>query len=117
MNQIFYYQYDSYFIILLINEISLGGQVPAGSALSDDYIYCNMCTRKYNENAYSKHLPTCERRTKEAQFKKGGGNSNAQFSQNTGNRSNFGNVNNTNKMGGNNMMMNNNNMNPRYGRK
>lgn len=28
-----------------------------------------MCNRRYNENAYSKHLPTCERRTKEAAMK------------------------------------------------
>ncbi len=28
-----------------------------------------MCNRKYNEQAYNKHLPTCERRTKEAMIK------------------------------------------------
>lgn len=28
-----------------------------------------MCNRKYNENAFDKHLPTCERRAKESQFK------------------------------------------------
>ena len=43
--------------------------MPTSSVLTDDYVYCNMCTRKYNENAYSKHLPTCERRTKEAMLK------------------------------------------------
>jgi hypothetical protein len=28
-----------------------------------------MCSRRYNESAYDKHLPTCERRTKEAAIK------------------------------------------------
>lgn len=39
------------------------------SVLSEDYILCNMCSRKYNEQAYSKHIPTCERRTKEPSIK------------------------------------------------
>jgi hypothetical protein len=39
------------------------------SSLTDDYTLCDMCGRKYNENAYNKHLPTCERRTKEALMK------------------------------------------------
>lgn len=39
------------------------------SAITDDYTHCNMCNRKYNEQAYMKHLPTCERRTKEAMMK------------------------------------------------
>ena len=39
------------------------------SAITDDYTLCDMCNRKYNEQAYTKHLPTCERRSKEAQMK------------------------------------------------
>ena len=42
------------------------------SAFTEDYTHCNMCNRRYNENAYSKHLPTCERRTKEAAMKSKG---------------------------------------------
>jgi hypothetical protein len=45
------------------------GFVPTPSVFTEDYISCNMCNRRYNENAYSKHLPTCERRTKEAAMK------------------------------------------------
>jgi hypothetical protein len=39
------------------------------SVINDDYIQCSHCDRRYNENAYNKHLPTCERRTKEAVMK------------------------------------------------
>jgi hypothetical protein len=39
------------------------------SSISDDYVLCNMCNRNYNEQAYHKHLPTCERKTNEANFK------------------------------------------------
>jgi len=39
------------------------------SVITEDYSHCNMCNRKYNDNAYAKHLPTCERRTKEATLK------------------------------------------------
>jgi hypothetical protein len=39
------------------------------SVLTEDYQLCNMCNRKYNEQAFGKHLPTCERRTKEANMK------------------------------------------------
>ena len=28
-----------------------------------------MCNRRYNESAFTKHLPTCERRSKEAAAK------------------------------------------------
>ncbi len=50
---------------------SKGGKVPfvnVPSSITDDYKHCIMCDRKYNENAYTKHLPTCERRTREAQM-------------------------------------------------
>jgi hypothetical protein len=39
------------------------------SSISDDYSLCDMCGRKYNEQAYTRHLPTCERRTKDAMMK------------------------------------------------
>jgi hypothetical protein len=38
-------------------------------ASNDDYSHCNMCNRKYNEQAYIRHLPTCERRMKDAEMK------------------------------------------------
>lgn len=44
-------------------------QKPTTTAFSDDYTHCGICNRRYNENAYSKHLPTCERRAKEAIIK------------------------------------------------
>jgi len=60
------------------NQIKKGGSgggkntgkyVPTPSSLTDDYNHCNMCNRKYNEQAYLKHLPTCERRAKESVMK------------------------------------------------
>ena len=39
------------------------------SVYTEDYKHCSICTRSFNENAYAKHLPTCERRNKEAQMK------------------------------------------------
>jgi len=39
------------------------------SVITEDYSLCNMCNRKYNEQAYTKHLPTCERRAKESLMK------------------------------------------------
>ena len=49
------------------NKSPVGYNKP--SVITEDYTLCNMCSRRYNEQAYSKHLPTCERRTKEAQMK------------------------------------------------
>jgi hypothetical protein len=45
---------------------------PARSIIEDDYKHCDMCNRRYNEGAYEKHLPTCERKAKESQFKNKG---------------------------------------------
>lgn len=39
------------------------------SVLTEDYTLCQFCNRKYNEDAYKKHLATCERKYKEAQMK------------------------------------------------
>lgn len=46
------------------------------SVYAEDYIHCNMCNRKYNEQAHKKHLATCERRSKEANLKSKNSNSN-----------------------------------------
>ena len=35
------------------------------SSMTDDYIYCKFCTRKYNEQAYNKHLNFCEKKNKD----------------------------------------------------
>ena len=39
------------------------------SAISDDFTLCKFCNRRYNDEAYNKHLPGCERRYKEAQIR------------------------------------------------
>ena len=39
------------------------------SAISDDFPLCKFCNRRYNDEAYNKHLPGCERRYKEAQIR------------------------------------------------
>jgi hypothetical protein len=44
-------------------------QMPTTSAIYDEYLNCDLCNRKYNEQAYSKHLPTCERKAKETMMK------------------------------------------------
>ena len=44
-----------------------GGYTP--SVITDSYIPCKFCNRKYNEEAYNKHLAGCERRYKDAQLK------------------------------------------------
>lgn len=43
--------------------------MPTTSAIYDDYLHCNHCNRKYNEQAYNKHLPTCERKARESMLK------------------------------------------------
>ncbi len=38
----------------------------------DDYdglVHCEICNRRYNEQAFNKHLPTCQRKQKEKQIK------------------------------------------------
>ena len=39
------------------------------STASDDYILCQFCSRKYNEQAYNKHLNFCKTKHKESQMK------------------------------------------------
>jgi hypothetical protein len=39
------------------------------SSITEDYLHCDMCNRRYNEQAFTRHIPTCERRTKEALMK------------------------------------------------
>ena len=46
--------------------------MPIPSSYDDDLILCKYCNRKYNEEAYNKHAPGCERRFKEAQIKNKG---------------------------------------------
>jgi len=55
------------------------------SVITEDYSHCNMCNRKYNDNAYAKHLPTCERRTKEAALKGKANNALMPVSKTSGN--------------------------------
>lgn len=37
------------------------------SVINDDYILCQYCQRRYNDDAFAKHAPGCERRFKESQ--------------------------------------------------
>lgn len=47
---------------------------PAEPTYNDDLTHCSICNRRYNEDAYKKHLPMCERKKKEAMIKNGGKN-------------------------------------------
>ena len=44
----------------------------------DDLKHCDLCNRRYNDDAFTKHLPTCQRKQKESLLKgnnnKGGSN-------------------------------------------
>jgi len=40
-----------------------------GSAYNDDLTPCNTCGRRYNDDAYKKHLSHCERKDKESKMK------------------------------------------------
>lgn len=51
------------------NTVNMSRPMPQMSSITDDYTLCNMCSRKYNETAYDKHLPHCERKFKESQMK------------------------------------------------
>ena len=51
------------------------------SVITDSYIPCKFCNRKYNEEAYNKHLAGCERRYNDAQLKN-------KFRRNSGNTMN-----------------------------
>ena len=75
--------------------------------MTDDYVHCDMCNRRYNQNAYDKHLGHCERRMKEVMMKNKG---NAPSSQ-MGSRGNTrgGMISNTGNMRG--------GMNGRFGKK
>lgn len=47
--------------------MGMGSYTP--SAIADGYTLCKFCNRRYNEEAYNKHLPGCERRFKEAEMR------------------------------------------------
>ena len=49
----------------------IGGNMPAytPSVINDGFIPCKFCNRRYNDEAYHKHLAGCERRYKEAQMR------------------------------------------------
>jgi hypothetical protein len=64
----------------------MGGFVNTPSAITDDYTFCDTCGRKYNEQAYTRHIPTCERRAKDALMKnklKGTSSGSTGFTSNT----------------------------------
>lgn len=51
------------------NPASFGQQQQQIPSYNEDYTLCQFCNRRYNEQAYNKHLAGCERRFKEAQIK------------------------------------------------
>jgi hypothetical protein len=74
--------------------------------MTDDYTHCDLCNRKYNQNAYDKHLTHCEKKNKEAMFKNKGPTPSSQM----GSRSGYNNK----PMASNNSRPN---MNTKYGKK
>ena len=44
-----------------------GGGMPSSATM--DYIHCQYCNRRYNEEAYNKHFNGCKRRAEEAKLK------------------------------------------------
>jgi len=40
-----------------------------GSSSNDDLTHCNICNRRYNEDAYKKHLNFCQKRSKDNEMK------------------------------------------------
>ncbi len=56
-----------------MKKTSAGGYQPAPmpvrSVISDSFTLCKFCNRRYNDEAYAKHLPGCENRYKEAQIR------------------------------------------------
>jgi len=54
---------------MLGKNVLPSNHVNVPSAITEDYNHCGLCNRRYNENAYIKHLPTCERKNKEATMK------------------------------------------------
>ena len=75
--------------------------------MTDDYTHCDLCNRKYNQNAYDKHLTHCEKKNKQSIFKNKGNPPSSQM----GSRSGY----NNNKPTTNNNMRPN--MNTKYGKK
>jgi hypothetical protein len=49
-------------------------QKPSEPVYNDDYEHCSICNRRYNSDAFKKHLPHCEKKKKEAMIKNGGKN-------------------------------------------
>jgi len=47
---------------------------------NDDLTFCNLCERKYNEDAYKKHLNHCEKKNRENKMK--GKSSNSKLNSN-----------------------------------
>ena len=64
------------------------GQVQQNNYDYDDYTHCDLCNRRYNEEAYNKHLPTCQRKNKESLLK-GDNKVNNNNNNNTNTTNNF----------------------------
>lgn len=59
----------------IINKNIKGGNmnnlsnIPQVKMNYDDYVHCNYCNRKYNENAYNKHLNFCMKKAKDSSMR------------------------------------------------
>ena len=45
------------------------GDIPIPSTITDSYIHCTYCNKKYNENSFYRHLDFCMKKAKENQMK------------------------------------------------
>jgi len=50
-------------------KLPLSKQTQLPTSNYDDYIHCQYCNRKYNQNAYDKHINFCMRKAKESEIK------------------------------------------------
>ena len=60
------YNNDHGFSHMGFNRLNLGG---TSSYPNDGFTLCDTCGRRYNETAYEKHLPGCQKRNKESLIK------------------------------------------------
>jgi hypothetical protein len=66
----------------LRNQLKLGAEADSGkgdqpkydSKQHDGYTHCDLCSRRYNEDAYKKHLNFCQKKNQKDTFLKGNSN-------------------------------------------
>jgi len=58
------------------------------SKMYDGYTHCDLCSRRYNEEAYKKHLNFCEKKFQKETFLKGNNEKNSNEKTNNANNTN-----------------------------